>query len=82
MSQGRGEMRRRTIILPVDDLLRILIDYAGDKIPADAMPDALLKHPQTGLLGLKIAGNWMGDKGQIVCDFKLKRVFGTPRGVE
>lgn len=87
MAQSRGNMQRRAVVVDIDGILRIFKDYLGDAIPADAMPHALMKQSDTGLVGLQVAGNsWQGDRGTVRVDFQIKRLFsgsaGTPETPE
>ena len=51
-------MKRRRVLISIDDCVRLLSDYCGDDIPADAQALRLMLRPtEQGRLGIEIASD-------------------------
>lgn len=70
----------RRIIVPVDDLLRMLVDYTKGEgsIPYDAVPISLQVNPtQQGMFGLVVESAEFKDDTPIPVHFDIKRVYSA-----
>jgi len=71
---------KRRIICPVDDLLRMLVDYTKGEgsIPADAVPVALQVKPgELGMFGLIIQSDQLKTDTPIRVDFDIRRIYSA-----
>jgi len=70
-------MKQRLVIIPIDDLLELLKDYAGlTSIPDDAQADRLQIQPSDRKLALQlVAGSWDGPQPAEEIRFDLQRTF-------
>jgi hypothetical protein len=64
----------RMVVIPVDDLLRMMGDYLGESnVPFDSKPLRLLQNPSSRLMGLEIDAPSLPKGGTLRVDFQLKR---------
>ena len=70
-------MKQRLVIIPIDDLLELLKDYAGlTSVPDDAQPDRLQRNDATRKLALVlVADSWNGPQPVEEIRFDLQRNF-------
>lgn len=76
-----AEATDRFVVIPIDDLMRLLVDYAGDalQLPADARPlKLMLKPTEKGKLGLQVySDTWEQDQRPEQVNFHLKRFYSV-----
>jgi hypothetical protein len=65
---------KRMVCIPVDDLLRMLGDYAGETaIPFDSKPHRVRVDPCFRLMGMEIDSPSVPTHDRILLDFQIKR---------
>lgn len=68
-------MKRRRILVSIDDLVRLLHDYCPDDIPADAQANRLMLRPtEQGRLGIEIVAESLpASLPPLAVKFELRR---------
>lgn len=69
---------KRFVVLRVDDIFRMLADYAGEPLglPADAQPTKF-RHVRGKLQLMVESESWEGDQPAEEVRFDLRRVYGV-----
>jgi hypothetical protein len=67
------------VIIPIDDLMRIVKDYLpAEDCESDMQVVSLMRHSSTQNIGIKVeSAKWDSDLGEQRVEFELKRIYGV-----
>jgi hypothetical protein len=72
-------LRRRQVILTIDDVVRLLRDYAGEgEIPEDAAAQRLMLNPSSREIAIQAgSGAWTSGLPPLRLSFKNRKLYGV-----
>ena len=72
-------LRRRQVILTIDDVVRLLRDYAGEgEIPEDAAAERLMINPSTREIAVQAGSEgWTSGQPPLRLSFKNRKIYGV-----
>jgi hypothetical protein len=72
-------VKRRQVILMIDDVVRLLRDYAGEgEIPEDAQAQKLMVNPSTREVAIQVGSDsWTSGMTPLRLSFKNRKVYGV-----